>query len=208
MSSNPTPEIPAAHPWPTNAALINDVARLYLSDIERMLDATYGLGAWWTEWKPPILITNDLDPDTRAEHHDDFRDLPWPDGFFDAVAFDPPYKLNGTPALGDFDTRYGIDHITRWQDRVQIIMDGFTECARVLDTGGYLLVKVQDQVVSGQVRWLTIGLANLALTLDLRLVDRFDLLGGSRPQPAGRRQLHARARPSTLMVWQRRGGRQ
>ncbi len=33
--------------------------------------------------------------------HDDFRDLKfWQDGAFETVVFDPPYKLNGTPAMG------------------------------------------------------------------------------------------------------------
>ena len=39
--------------WPTNAAMIADVARLgYLKDTDVILDPTYGKGAWWRVWAP------------------------------------------------------------------------------------------------------------------------------------------------------------
>lgn len=193
--------IAAVSNWPTNGALIADVAALHLQETQTVLDATYGRGKWWTYWQPPTLVTNDLDPSTDAQHHHDFRLLPFPDASFDAVAFDPPYKLNGTPALGDFDARYGIGQITRWQDRVQAVVDGARECARCVTAGGTLLVKCQDQVVSGKVRWVTHMVTDAISDLGGRLVDRFDMIGGGRPQPKGRRQVHAHGRGSTLLVF-------
>lgn len=191
--------IPAVHAWPTNGDLIADVARLHLWPTWRVLDATYGLGLWWTQWKPPLLVTNDLY--TAADHQYDFRLMAFPDRDFDAVAYDPPYKLNGTPALGDFDTRYGLEFPTRWQDRMQLILDGFRECARVADH--LVLAKCQDQVCSGQMRWQTHELTMLGKELGWRLADRFDMLGGGRKQPKNRRQVHARGRGSTLLVFKR-----
>lgn len=191
--------IPAISDWPTNGDLIADVAKLYLQEAQLVLDATYGRGKWWTRYRPTQLVKNDISPYSYAHHHFDFRDLPWLSGHFDAVAFDPPYKLNGTPVLGDFDDRYGIQQYSRWQDRIQLILDGFRECARV--SRDVVLVKCQDQVVSGKMRWQTFELMKVGEELGLELVDRFDMVGGTRPQPPGRRQLHARGRGSTLLVF-------
>lgn len=194
--------IPAVHNWSTNAHLIADVASLYPID-GLVLDATYGRGAWWEIWSPKILLRNDLDPESLAEHHEDFRHLPFPTHHFDTVAFDPPYKLNGTPALGDFDDRYGIGATTPWRDRMELILDGFEECSRVITPHGWILAKCQDQVVSGRIRWQTLALIDLADTLGVHLIDRFDMLRTPRPQPKGRRQVHAHGRPSTLLVFRR-----
>jgi len=191
--------VPAVHNWPTNGDLIADVAKLYLQDTCEVFDATYGRGLWWTKWQPRRLITNDLNPDSPAQYHEDFTFLPWDDNSFDAVAYDPPYKLNGKPVLGEFDDRYGVGQYTKWQNRMGLIIDGFRECARV--SYGTLLVKCQDQVVSGKVRWQTYELMREAEDIGLKLEDRFDMLGGSRPQPPGRRQIHARGRGSTLLVF-------
>ena len=192
--------VPAIHAWPTNGDLIADVAKLYDFG-ESVLDATYGRGRFWIKYRPPALVTNDLDPDAEADNHYDFRRLPWPNQSFDTVVFDPPYKLSGTPALGDFDDRYGLSRPQRWQDRMEMIADGAWECARVAKN--LLLVKCQDQVVAGKVRWQTLTVIE-AVAPVMELVDRFDMLGGSRPQPGNRPQRHARGRGSTLLVFRRR----
>jgi SAM-dependent methyltransferase len=195
-----TAPIPATARWATNAHLIADVAALgYLRPTDLVLDPTYGLGNWWARWKPDRLVTSDLRP--GAQLRADFRRLPFAAGTFDAVTFDPPFKLNGTPS-GAVDARYGVDEPSTWQDRMALIGAGLDECARVLRPGGRLLLKCQDQVVSSHVRWQTIAFTNHATGLGLDLVDRFDLLGG-RPQPAGRRQVHARRNSSTLLVFEK-----
>ena len=190
----------AAQRWRTNGDLIADVARLgYLRDTDWVLDATYGRGRFWTKWKPDLtrggFVAHDLKTDGV-----DFRHLPHPDRSFDVGVLDGPYKLNGTPALGDFDQAYGVDRVSTWQDRHTLIRDGIAELARVARR--IVLVKCQDQVCSGAIRWQTDEFTDWALTLGLVKVDRFDLLGGGRPQPMeGRTQKHAHGRPSTLLVF-------
>ena len=192
----------AADAWATNGDLIADVDRLYPFG-DRVLDATYGRGRFWTQVQPNMLVSNDLNPDLDVDHHYDFRSLPWREGEFPVVVFDPPYKLNGTPSLGDFDDRYGIGESVRWQDRMKLISDGAVECGRVASER--LLVKCQDQVVSGKVRWQSLMVIGDLWAAGWELVDRFDMLGGGRPQPAGRRQVHAHGRPSSLLVFSRIG---
>lgn len=192
----------AAYAWPTNAHLIEACATLgYLGEDRATLDCTYGKGTFWKRWKPSSLTATDLDPakSPSVPVGVDFTAMPWPDEMFPAVVFDPPYKLNGTPSAPD--ERYGADVVRSWQDRHGLIKRGMTECRRVLAPGGYLLVKCQDQVCSGKVRWQTREFADHGEALGLELVDRLDRLGG-RAQPAGRRQVHAHQRPSSMLVFE------
>ena len=187
----------AAKYWPTNAHMVADCVRLgYLRSNMKILDPTYGLGNFWTIWHPPLLGWHDIALDGV-----DFRSLPEADESYDAVVFDPPYKMNGTPT--DWvDGRYGVGVSTRWQDRLKLIMHGVEECIRVVKKGGYLLVKCQDQVVSGKVVWQTDMVTNIAMAEGMTKVDRLDFMTNPRPQPH-RRQLHARRNYSTLLIFKK-----
>jgi hypothetical protein len=199
-------EVLAFQSWPTNGHLIADVVKLgYITPTDRVLDCTYGLGNFWSEYQHPAdLFTGcDLNPDKSPLGRSvDFTKMPrmWA-GRYDVVVFDPPYKLNGTPDPW-LDERYGVEQPTRWQDRMSLIRRGVEECARVVCVGGLVMVKCQDQVSSGAVRWQRFDVHDAAETWGMRLIDMFDMLGG-RPQPAGRKQVHARRNSSTLMIFRR-----
>ena len=187
----------AAQKWPTNAHMIKDAARLgYLRKDWLTYDPTYGLGNFWTEWRPTKLIYDDKYTLDGA----DFRQIPFNGDTFDAVVFDPPYKLNGTPSPEE--KRYGVEVPTRWQDRMTLIRDGVAECARVTKRKGFLLVKCMDQVVSGKVVWQTDEVTRWAKLAGMTKVDRLDLLTNPRPQPHSR-QLHARRNSSALLIFQK-----
>lgn len=195
-----TPPVLAAHAWPTNAHLIADVAHLgYLTDTDRVIDPTYGRGIWWQRWRPADLTAHDI----RADGID-FRDLPHPSGRFDAAAYDPPYVCVGgrrTTTVPDLHDRYGLtDAPNTPAELQQLIADGLTEVVRVVKPGGVVLVKCQDYVSSGRLWAGTHHTLTHALALGCALADRLEHLGGTRPQPAGRRQVHARRNLSTLLV--------
>lgn len=185
----------------TNAELMADCAALgYLP--EPVLDATYGEGRFWNDYRPRILITNDLDPTTGAQWHHDFRRLPQNSNSMRTVVLDPPYKLNGTshgtgPATSD--KGYGVDVYMPVAERHQMICDGITECVRV--SHGYVLVKCMDQVNAGSVCWQTRLFADAGEAAGATLVDTLHV-NGYRKQPEGRRQLHARRDYSTLLVFE------
>lgn len=187
-------DILAYDTWRTNAELIADVAKLgYLQSDWVTLDPTFGEGTFWKVWWPAELVAHNFKIDGV-----DFRELPYPAERFDAVVFDPPYKLNGTPSAAD--VRYGVDVVDTWQNRHKLIQEGIDECARV--SARMLLIKCQDQVCSGKIRWQTREFADHAEAQGFKLVDRFDRLG-HRAQPKGRRQVHARRNGSTLLVLSR-----
>lgn len=195
--------IMVAQAWPTNAHLIADVAKLGYLD-GRVLDVTYGLGTFWRRWQPTELVACDINPaKSPIGHAVDFRNLSeFGKRSFDAVVLDPPYKLNGR-STEKTDERYGVDVPAKWQDRYQLIWDGIVECSQV--TRRYLLLKCMDQVVSGKKRWQTQDFTRTAWMCGMDLVDRFDMLTALRPQPEGRRQVHAHSNYSTLLVFERAG---
>lgn len=189
--------------WASNGHLIADCARLdYLRPEYRTLDPTWGYGTFWKVWEPLVLVACDLNPDKSPLGYSvDFTNLPFDDRSFDAVVFDPPYKLNGTPTdIGGVDERFGVHEYARWQDRMKLIRDGARECARVSDL--MLVVKCQDQVVSSKIRWQTRAVADEVEPLGFGLRARFDFLGG-RPQPGGRTQKNPQSCSSQLLVFQR-----
>lgn len=191
-------EILAIGTWNTNAELIADVAKLGYLD-GSVLDATFGEGGFWKVWVPEEIRTNDKHK--KAQHREDYRAMGWENNAFDVVVFDPPYKLNGTPALGEQDERYGTTGRTSRDEVMEDIRLGAIECYRVCRR--HLLVKCMDQVEGGKMRWQTDMVTRAIEELGGRKVDRFDIPTAGRPQPGGRRQLTARKKHSTLLVFRK-----
>jgi hypothetical protein len=195
-----TDPVPAVHRWPTNGHLIYDAWRLgYVSG--HVYDATPGRSSLWTQ------VLRDA-PECDAEFswnwlRDDFRNLPQADNKYDTVLYDPPYKLNGTPAMGEMDERYGIAVPTKEPDRLDLMTAGLAECIRITRKGGHILAKCQDQVCSGRMVWQT-DLLTIHAYAEAQKVDRFDMIGHTVPQPPGRAQRHAYGRGSTLLVFRKR----
>lgn len=188
--------------WKTNGAMIADAARLGYLD-GHVLDPTYGLGLWWTDWKPERLTASDLDINKSPLGTSvDFTDLPWKDETFDAVAYDPPYKLQGSAHDKAQSNRFGVD-VRRTRDELHALMNGgLRECARVTKTGGCVLAKCQDQIEGGKMRWQTDMLTRTGMSCCLLKVDRLQM-PSYRAQPSGRNQRHARNNFSTLLIFRK-----
>jgi hypothetical protein len=88
-----------------------------------------------------------IEPDTLI----DFRALPYPDGSFKLIAFDPPHLVRAGPRSW-LAAKYGKLSDT-WQEDLRL---GFSECFRVLATDGVLIFKWNEtQVKVGEVLALT-----------------------------------------------------
>lgn len=194
----------AAQEWPHNSALIADCARLgYLHEDWRTLDPTYGKGNWWKDFRPKDLVAHDIALDGV-----DFRNLSYPNNSFDAVAYDPPYVSVGgrtTTGIKDFYNAYGLEDAPLSPQGLQsYINTGLAEMYRVVKPKGYVLVKCQDYISSGKLWIGTYLTQEFALILGFKTIDRFEYIQSKgRPQPKGRRQVHARRNNSTLFVFQK-----
>jgi len=188
-----------------NAQLMADCNRLgYITDDDYVADVTYGLGRFWKDYCPPMLVASDIDPEKSPSGMPiDFRSTPFASEEFDVVVFDPPYKLSGTSRVSS-DPGYGIGRYMPLKDRMDLIFDGVSECARIVRDDGLVLVKCQDQVVSGKVVWQTLDIVEYASFCRLDLIDMLHVQA-YRPQPAGTAQLHARRDYSTLLVFKKMG---
>jgi hypothetical protein len=186
----------AADTWRTNAELIESCHLLgYIRDEDVVLDATYGKGIWWNKWQPGRLVA----------HEGDFLDLNYPDQFFDVATFDPPYVSPGgrkTSTIEDFNHRYGLGLTPKTPLLLQnLINDGLSIVSAKVRPRGIVLVKCMDYVSSGKLFPGTHYTLTFAMNhLNMELVDRLEHVGKPRPQPANRRQVHARRNLSTLFV--------
>lgn len=79
-----------------------------------------------------------IEPDTLL----DFRALPYPDGAFKLVAFDPPHLVNAGPRSW-LAAKYG-KLSDNWRDDLR---RGFAECFRVLASDGVLVFKWNETQV-------------------------------------------------------------
>lgn len=190
-------EIMAIGAWANNAQLIHDAAKLGYVE-SPVLDLTYGEGKFWSSYEPIGLVTNDLHKD--ADYHHDFRDTPFGSRDFATVVFDPPYKLAGKRFGDDIDQRYGIATYTSRADVTALIDAGCREAARI--SSRWVLVKVQDQVSGGIVRWQTDDVRDVMVSEGFEKRDVL-MLKRWRPQPKGRRQNTARRNYSSLLVFER-----
>lgn len=133
----------------------------WATDVQ-VLDPASGSRMFWFDKTDPRAIFGD----TRREDHIlcdgrelhiapdmemDFRELPFPDGTFRLVVFDPPHLIR----LGEQSwtrAKYGA-LLPTWRDDLTA---GFAECFRVLRPGGVLIFKWnEDQIPVSQILALT-----------------------------------------------------
>ncbi len=86
-------------------------------------------GAFPNNWNPNWCVK----PDVLA----DFRNMPFPDNSFKLIIYDPPHLTSGSEK-SVINKKYGLLNKETWKED---IIQGFTECYRVLDEYGTLIFK-------------------------------------------------------------------
>ena len=188
----------------------------YLQDDDLVLDTSFGSGAWWTEYRPPHLVTNAFPASLEAEYHYDIKNMPkeWRDRY-SVVVWDPPYKLNGRPSGPD--ERYGVHVAATIEERHKLACEGIRASAKLVHPRGYGMVKCMNQVAWHNKHFQVLSFSNWAQVFcGLTLVDQFDNLRKPRAQQEFRvkmvngkekrvrvKQAHSRQNYSTLLVFQR-----
>ncbi len=121
--------------------------RRAMNETRPILDACCGGRMWWFDKNddrilsmdirrvPPERLSNravfEVSPDVFA----DFRAMPFPDGSFEMVLFDPPHLRCGRSSF--LFKKYG----TVEKDWAETLRKGFAECFRVLKPRGTLIFK-------------------------------------------------------------------
>lgn len=190
-----------------NGALLAAAAQLWIPPEAVVLDATYGNGLFWSEYRPPHLIAHDL-----RLNGVDFRWLPNETGSIDVFVFDPPYTAKGgreTSSIDDMDERYGLSEAPATPELLdELIRGGMREGNRVLKPGGIFIVKTMDYVSGGKYHQGRHNVVTEAHRLGMTQVDEFVHVRGTGPQPKTnldgtlRRQVHSRRTHGYLCVFQ------
>lgn len=152
------------------ATLIGKIPRAEHQEDKRVLDPCCGGRMMWFDRQNPDVVFGDqrnevisvtdrsrgnpsgvrelrIEPDTVM----DFRSLPYPDGTFKLVAFDPPHLVHAGPRSW-LAAKYG-KLSADWREDIR---KGFSECFRVLAPDGVLVFKWnEDQVKIKDVLALT-----------------------------------------------------
>jgi hypothetical protein len=186
----------------TNAPLFNDILRLYVPPGSRVLDMTYGRGAFWKGVEREDYRVVTMDNALPAALLADFTSLPIKSSSLDAFVLDPPYANGG----GAHKTSSGIDKTYNLPtgnnvSRVRgLYVNAIVEGTRALRPGGVAIIKCQDQIESGK-QWLVH--VNVLNSLRLRsyiIEDIFVLVRPSTPMMRHAYQLHARKNHSYFIV--------
>ena len=190
-----------------NADLIAMVAHLYLRKGDRIADITFGRGVFWQNINISDYVFYKSDKITCPGSPHDFRRLPYPDGRFDVVVFDPPYAHYGEgmrfePFYSNSCTTAKLCH----REIMDLYRLGMVEAKRILKPGGTLWVKCADEVENSRQRRGHIEVFQVAQGLDLEDQDLF-VLAQERAIPSLRKQQHARKNCSVLWIFRKRPGR-
>lgn len=196
----------SARSWPTNAAMIAEVARLYMPPGAVVMDPTWGRGNWWNDFKPDVFIAHDKFTLDGV----DWRALPEDSDTIDVVAWDPPYTAVGgrdTSTIQNFNEAYGLVNVARTPSLLNVeMLGGIAEFFRVLrpstgKQGRFLLVKTADYVTSGHLYDGTGEMKKACVAAGFEYWDRFEHVGRPGAQPDHARQVHARRNNSTLLTF-------
>jgi len=186
-----------------NSDLIAHVAKLYLKPGNVLADVTFGKGVFWRQMDMTQYLFHPSDLLTCPNSAYDFRKLPYQDGTFDVVVFDPPYCHNPGKMMVDknyrnAETTKGLYH----KDIIQLYYDGMKEARRILKApGGMLWVKGKDEIESGYQRWSHIELYDIAKELGFYAKDLFILTQKVKPVVQYSTQQHSRKNHSYLWIF-------
>lgn len=167
---------PLASVWfGDDAELIEQLLRFYPRRRPRkILDATVNRGRFWKGSKRRVI---GLDIDSRHEPTvvGDNTNMPFSDGSFDVVVYDPPHIPNqGKDRSKDFRTRFGLVVRSAKENHYALThtFEPFLkEAHRVLAQEGILLCKITDYVHNHRYQWAHVEFINVARKLGLLPCD-------------------------------------
>jgi hypothetical protein len=153
VSYDPLPSV-----WPgSDAEMLEKMLAFYpRQPPRRILDATVNRGRFWQGSTRPV-IGLDIDPRHRPDVVADHARMPFADGCFDVVVYDPPHIPNqGKDRSKDFHRRFGLGGKSPAQNGYTFshLYPAFVaEADRVLEAEGILLCKIADYIHNHRYQW-------------------------------------------------------
>jgi SAM-dependent methyltransferase len=159
----------------TDAELLDKMLNFYpKKKPKRILDATVNTGRFWQglSWNVTGL---DIDPKCKPDVVGDNRDMPFEDGSFDVVVYDPPHIPNqGKDKSKDFNSRFGLvlkSPAVNGYNFTHLYPPFTKEAFRVLKKEGILLCKIADYIHGHRFQWAHIEVVNAAVAAGFTACD-------------------------------------
>jgi hypothetical protein len=143
-------------------------------DPKRILDATVNGGRFW-EGSRRKIVGIDIAEANRPSIVADNTRMPFTDGHFEVVVYDPPHVPNqGKGKQKDFNARFGLgerspkEHGYSFSHLYPLFLD---EAWRVLQTEGLLFCKIIDYIHNHRYQWAHIELIQAASAVGFTACD-------------------------------------
>jgi SAM-dependent methyltransferase len=140
----------------------------------RILDATLNGGRFWRGSSRPV-IGIDIDARHRPAIVADNTKMPFPDGSFDVVVYDPPHVPNqGKDRTKDFNIRFGLGRRSLKENGysfAHMYPPFLAEAFRVLRREGLLLAKITDYVHDHEYKWAHVDFMQAAREVGFQPCD-------------------------------------
>lgn len=188
-----------------NADLFAQVAKLWITTDDTIADVTAGKRVFWQQ--VPLEIAGRVQF-SDLEDGTDCRKLPYNADVFTVVVLDPPYQpIHENKWRGGTRGYYNLT-INTMQDVLDLYEAAISEAARVLASGGRLIVKCQDMSFNHRLHLAHLDVLRFMTRAGLDLADMFVLLNEARmPQPKRAvKQERARRAHSYFLVGVKTGG--
>jgi hypothetical protein len=199
----------------SNMDVFPQILELYVDSGSTVADVTYGNGAFWKLIPEHRYrsFNSDLHPKSAEVVRADARDLPYEDGSFDCVVFDPPYMHTpgGTAHEGhqNFEAYYKNNGKNTTQKKyheavLELYFESAKEALRILRKDGHYIVKCQDEVCACRQRLTHVEIINHLADLGFVAEDIFVLVRTNKPGVSRVvKQLHARKNHSYFLVFRK-----
>jgi SAM-dependent methyltransferase len=141
---------------------------------ELILDATVNAARFWKTSNRPV-VGMDINPKVRPTVVADNRRMPFKNGCFDVVVYDPPHIPNqGKDQQKDFNQRFGLvlkSPAKNGYNFSHLYPPFAQEAYRVLKPEGILLCKIADYIHGHRYQWAHVELLNAVVAVGFTACD-------------------------------------
>jgi len=197
--------------YTSNFDTIKNIMELY--EIEQFdLDCTYSKGNFWKDLPNP-KHKSDLYPANETVIEASSEDLPFEDNSMKSIMYDPPFVIVGS-GMGHKSNKEGSSIIAKrfegfgtYEELKLNYYNTLKELYRIVDKGGFVVMKCQDTVSGGKNYFSHVMVMNMAYKIGFYPRDMFVLTSNVRVNAFNgtkwTKQYHARKYHSYFWVFEK-----